>query len=151
MSDKEPSWRAEQRKQYHKDYLREYRKKRKVQLKEKGICPNCEKRPAAENRTCCQQCLDDKKLTIKFGTAGPYRQLYADLFEKQQGLCGICLDPMKRPVLDHCHRTMAVRGLLCSKCNIGIGQFNDSPEILQKAIRYVSENTGIGIYIKPNK
>jgi hypothetical protein len=128
-----------------KAHFREYLRKRKAAIKEKGVCPNCEKRPAAQGRVCCVQCLDDKKLTNKFGTAGPYRQLYAELFERQGGLCGICTKPMKRPVLDHCHNTMVVRGLLCSGCNIGLGQFKDDPKLLARAIKYVEENAGIGI------
>src|ERR1035437_6253345 len=95
-----------------------YQRKRRASFKEKGICPSCLKSVAVPGKTCCQQCLDDKKLVHQFGTAGPYRQLYAELFENQRGLCGICKKPMMRPVLDHCHETMNVRGLLCSNCNI---------------------------------
>ena len=53
------------------------------------------------------------------------------------GLCGICLNPMRNPQLDHCHQTGKVRGLLCPSCNRGIGQFSDNPEILESAIRYL--------------
>ncbi len=138
------SWKTEAQKQH----FLEYQRKRKADFKARGICPSCTKRPSAEGRVCCIQCLEDKKLTQKFGSAGPYRQLYADLFELQQGLCGICRNPMKRPVLDHCHKTMIVRGLLCSNCNIGIGQFKDDPKLLAQAITYVTENAGIGISMK---
>ncbi len=131
-----------------KEYQRVYSRNRKTEYKKRGICPNCEKNPSAEGRVCCRQCLEDKKLSIKFGTAGPYRQLYADLFEKQGGLCGICRKSMGRPVLDHCHETMVVRGLLCSNCNIGLGQFRDSETILVLAIKYIKNNAGIGIEIK---
>jgi len=40
-------------------------------------------------------------------------------------------------VLDHCHTTGKVRKLLCSACNLSIGQFNDSIETLQSAINYL--------------
>lgn len=131
-----------------KEYMRNYYKKRKEACKSKGVCPNCEKRPAALNRTCCQECLNDKKLCIKFGASGPYRQLYAELFEKQGGRCEICKEYMTRPVLDHCHKTMDVRGLLCGKCNMGLGQFNDDSEILSSALNYIRNNGGIGIKVK---
>lgn len=146
MSKQSGSWTSEQQREYQKKYL----KKRKSALKEKGICPNCEKNPAAEGRVCCQRCLDDKKLTAKFGTAGPYRQLYAELFEKQRGLCGICHELMTRPLLDHNHETMEVRGLLCSKCNVGLGQFKDNPALLLAALQYLENNAGIGIKVKRN-
>lgn len=42
-------------------------------------------------------------------------------------------------VVDHCHRTGAVRKLLCHKCNQGIGCFQDNPKALEAAARYVRE------------
>ena len=141
------TWDSERR----KEYFREYGRRRKAMFKERGICVNCQKASPAEGRICCQQCLDDKKLTAKFGTAGPYRQLYVDLFEAQQGLCGICKEPMKRPLLDHCHKTMEVRGLLCSNCNVGLGQFKDNPDLLKAALFYIENNAGIGIKMKDRK
>ncbi len=131
-----------------REYQKMYVKKRKLAFKDKGICPNCEKNPAAEGRVCCKQCLEDKKLTAKFGTAEPFRQLYAELFEKQQGVCAICKKPMKRPLLDHNHTSMEVRGLLCSKCNVGLRQFEDNPKIIIAAIEYIKNNAGIGIKLK---
>jgi hypothetical protein len=34
---------------------------------------------------------------------------------------------------------MEVRGLLCSSCNHGLGLFKDSPKLLTKAIKYLSD------------
>lgn len=135
---------SERKKEYH----REYQRRRKAKSKAAGICPNCEKRPAAENKVCCSQCLEDKKLYKKFGTAADFRLFHAELFERQAGLCGICRSPMRRPVLDHCHKTMAVRGLLCSNCNVGLGQFKDNSDILMNAIQYIKTNGGVGVFIK---
>ncbi len=42
-----------------------------------------------------------------------------------------------RLVVDHCHDSRKVRGLLCTDCNIGLGLFKDSPERLMAAARYL--------------
>ena len=141
------AWKSERQRQHFLAYQR----KRKAGFKAQGICPSCTKNPSAPGRTCCLRCLEDKKLVQQFGTASPYRQLYAELFEAQRGLCGICRKVMKRPALDHCHTTMEVRGLLCSNCNIGLGQFKDSEELLLSAAKYIKNNAGIGIKMKERK
>ncbi len=77
---------------------------------------------------------------------------YNKILLNQNGGCAICGNAetithkkTKKPILlsiDHCHNTMGIRGLLCSKCNIGIGCFKDSVELLQKAIDYLKSFKG---------
>lgn len=67
---------------------------------------------------------------------------YNKLHQKQKGLCAICgTDKPKgrhnRFHVDHCHVTGKVRGLLCSKCNLALGSFNDDKNILTQAIKYL--------------
>ena len=68
---------------------------------------------------------------------------YENILRKQDGKCAICgssesqKDGTKRFFVDHNHNTGKVRGLLCSKCNFGIGQFNDDVELLKNAIKYL--------------
>jgi hypothetical protein len=68
---------------------------------------------------------------------------YDALLEKQGGVCAVCKqeDPVKGRALavDHNHKTGKVRGLLCSKCNKGIGLFKESPELIEKAIKYLED------------
>lgn len=67
---------------------------------------------------------------------------YQKLLDKQQSRCAICLtdDPKGRGDklhVDHCHTTGSIRGLLCGKCNTGLGLFNDNINILRNAIKYL--------------
>ena len=66
---------------------------------------------------------------------------YDKLLVKQNYCCSICKNPpdKKKLVVDHCHNTNKVRGLLCSKCNLLLGNAKDSINILQNAIEYLKE------------
>lgn len=67
---------------------------------------------------------------------------YQNLIEKQNNLCAICLMPEKDKALaiDHCHKTFKIRGLLCQKCNRGLGCFNDESFLVQNAYNYLVKN-----------
>lgn len=68
-------------------------------------------------------------------------------FKNHNGLCDICgrspseVGSRKRLSIDHDHLTGEFRGLLCSPCNSGLGQFRDSPKILSAAIDYLIRTT----------
>jgi hypothetical protein len=51
----------------------------------------------------------------------------------------------RRLSVDHCHVTNKVRWLLCSKCNVGLGQFDDDPELLREAANCLDEWRGISV------
>ncbi len=58
----------------------------------------------------------------------------------QSHKCKICgQQPVERLCVDHCHQTNVVRGLLCTSCNLALGQFKDSPVLLRNAIKYLEE------------
>lgn len=69
-------------------------------------------------------------------TTAQVDQMIAD----RKGLCDICGLPDKtgkRLSVDHDHKTDRVRGMLCTDCNVSIGRFNDSPELMRVAIAYL--------------
>ena len=61
---------------------------------------------------------------------------------EQGGRCAICLEPPTEQGLcvDHRHEDGTVRGLLCVKCNAGIGFFDDDPERLRQAADYLDRH-----------
>lgn len=64
---------------------------------------------------------------------------YNNRMSLQNDSCAICNDKTDKTLcVDHDHKTGAVRGLLCSKCNHAIGLLKDSPEIITKAASYVA-------------
>ena len=69
---------------------------------------------------------------------------YDFLFAIQKGRCAICkmAEEGTREFLcvDHSHDTGKVRGLLCHKCNLGLGKFQDNVEYLSNAIEYLNKN-----------
>lgn len=90
------------------------------------------------------------KLKEKYGITP---QDYDNMYIEQGGRCKICgihqseilyNEPSKYTpnslnmlVVDHNHTTGKVRGLLCRVCNVGLGHFKDSKELLIIAIKYL--------------
>jgi len=52
--------------------------------------------------------------------------------------CGIC-GSLENLRIDHNHKNGKVRGALCSKHNVGLGQFDDDPELLRRAIAWLEK------------
>lgn len=81
-------------------------------------------------------------LKYKYGVAYEW---YEGLLQEQQGGCAICGSDVpakgrKHLCVDHDHSTGAVRGILCSDCNIGISHFKDSPDRLRAAAKYIEDH-----------
>lgn len=68
---------------------------------------------------------------------------YDEMLEAQGGGCAICgrtvAEEGRRLSVDHCHESGMVRGLLCNRCNRGLGLFQDSVHNLSEAISYLTE------------
>jgi len=64
---------------------------------------------------------------------------FDQMLEAQDSSCLICHRSFDDypPVVDHDHATGAVRALLCTNCNTGLGQFMDEPELLRAGADYL--------------
>lgn len=55
---------------------------------------------------------------------------YDQMLKEQNGLCAICKGPpdtrWKMLAVDHCHESLAVRGLLCMVCNTMLGRLENN-------------------------
>lgn len=61
---------------------------------------------------------------------------FTEMVAKQGGVCAICGKSMNRPCIDHDHATGVVRGVLCHRCNIIIGGWDDA-DIRKRALEYL--------------
>lgn len=102
-------------------------------------CQECGCKKTASTVRRCKKCVRPKQdirlikvLAKKYGCDA---SVIASM--KQQSSCEICQQQGIKPFIDHCHQTGKVRGVLCRWCNCGIGFFNDSIELLEKAIDYI--------------
>ena len=103
---------------------------------------------------CCKSCINkaihksprkkevrwDQQLRNKYGIT---LEEYNTILESQNGKCRICETEEclsgKRMAVDHNHQTGKVRGILCFKCNTGLGKFMDSIDLLKQAASYLKE------------
>jgi hypothetical protein len=71
---------------------------------------------------------------------------YERMLSEQKGVCAICggIENKSHRSLsvDHCHSTGTIRGLLCSNCNLGLGNFQDNVLFLEFAIKYLTKKGG---------
>lgn len=82
----------------------------------------------------------ERALTNKYGVSKAW---FLETYDAQGGRCAICgtdnwSSRNRRPNIDHNHVTGHVRGLLCDRCNLGLGSFGDSLDVLQNAALYLT-------------
>ncbi len=92
-------------------------------------------------KDCARVHKRDRELITKYGVN---RDWLTTKTAAQKDTCAICNKPNgKRPLhIDHDHTTGQIRDLLCRKCNMGIGLFNDNPALMSKAISYLEKHGG---------
>ena len=128
--------------------LSEYSFKRPKNRKP-GLQPRC--------KTCAAQ--DTKEWNIKNEhrrrelylqrTYGISENEYNAMLLNQNNSCLLCRTEFSdtwganAPVVDHCHNTGKVRGILCNECNRGLGYFHDNIKALENAVDYLRSNNAL--------
>lgn len=81
-------------------------------------------------------------LKYKYGIS---KQEYEAMLFYQDGKCAICYTTNSRHnksnnlLVDHCHDSLKIRGLLCNRCNTALGLINDETSILKRMIEYLNK------------
>lgn len=110
----------------------------------KRYCVECSKQLHSERGRRHRLSGDYKERSRAFHLMRQYKMSLNDekeLLARQNGSCAICTTPLilgeQKVHIDHNHKTGHVRGLLCQKCNLGLGLFNDNPLLLLRAVMYL--------------
>ena len=81
-------------------------------------------------KSVCRPCQSiSQKITSRLKLDNPYPD--------ENYRCPICGGDSPKWYLDHDWKTGAFRSWLCNSCNIGLGQFRDDIDLLNKAIAYL--------------
>ena len=86
----------------------------------------------------CKSCHKDRQMLLRVGIDQDGKK---KLFDAQNGKCAICgksFKSFKGLRIDHDHKSKTIRGLLCHACNVGLGHFKDSAELLIRAANYIT-------------
>jgi DNA repair exonuclease SbcCD ATPase subunit len=104
-----------------------------------GLRPQCKKCDQAY-RDDNQEAVRDYHYKKRYGIS---LEEYRAKLEEQGGCCAICgtshseHSRMKTLVVDHCHKTGKVRGLLCHGCNVALGAAKEREDVLMACISYL--------------
>ena len=78
-----------------------------------------------------------RKIKQVFGLS---KEDYERMLAIQGSVCAICKQKdNRRLAVDHDHKTGRIRGLLCKRCNLTLGRFEDRPDLFLNAAIYLEE------------
>lgn len=134
--------RSKQRERYHRNkeqraaYIKQWKK------------DNPEKQAGYEAKWAAKETKAQKRnrhLKQKYGIT---HEEYQAMVDERNNCCDICKQQPRDGrylVVDHCHKTGKIRGLLCDACNTGIGLLGDNPkELLLRMKRFLAKYKRVG-------
>jgi Recombination endonuclease VII len=104
---------------------------------------------AQKARRSARRKVDNSRRRLRWATDADFRdrhrarryglslQDYRAILERQGNACAICKMRAKPLCVDHCHATGKVRGFLCRNCNLGLGNYNDNPDLHRAGAAYL--------------
>jgi hypothetical protein len=103
-----------------------------------GYTSQCKKCRAEKNRQHYKDNKEyyrNKRYLYDFGITA---QEVDKMKEDRNHLCDICKNTHTKLVVDHCHDTGKIRGILCDDCNVGIGRLKDDADLVMSAYVYLT-------------
>lgn len=90
-------------------------------------------------KACCSEWKREQNFKVRYKIS---IEEYEQMLVFQNKKCQICEEPLepKKTVVDHCHTTGDVRGLLCYNCNNAIGFLKENIRAALKLIDYIYKN-----------
>ena len=140
------------------DYLQKRRQTSKYKEGRKNWVRNNPEKVSASQKTYFKNRFPDKDDSRLYHRQQRYKQQYGitindfkSMIEQQNGKCPLCKDvmdwddPAKRPCMDHNHKLSKgddgfLRKVLCTQCNLGLGNFRDDSEIMRRSADYIDEH-----------
>ena len=125
----------------------EFRDQKGRKYGKKSQCKTCEKRyydarkdiDSLKSRVWYRENKYRQKMYKVKKQYGLDSKEYERMMEETKGECFIC-KRASNLVVDHCHASLRVRGLICNNCNRGLGYFKDSVGFLESAISYLNKS-----------
>lgn len=149
-----------------------YQREMRIKRQNSGVCPACGNSPPEDGFRTCSTCRAKRRTNAqrsrpnrrqyhrewtawnKYRTVGYWLKShygisvaeYNAMITAQQGRCAICRvapDGRRNPLcIDHDHVTGQIRGLLCSRCNRGLGFLRDDRQAMRALAAYLSKALG---------
>lgn len=119
----------------------------------KGRAPNCRpcwraycnernKRPEVKAKRKAFDQTPERRRRMRLAyvrrTYGPEAVALEEQRLDGSGKCAVCLGG-DRLAIDHNHASGALRGLLCRRCNVTLGQCEDDPQLLRELAAYLEK------------
>lgn len=130
--------------QMSREVVQRYRNKHRERINAKQRVAMRERRAAdpEKDRQYQRQWYSQNKEAARGHKLKQLYSLTLDDYERmvaaQGGRCAACGIVPKRLVVDHCHTTGKVRGILCCGCNRAIGHARDDLRVLASLVMYLS-------------
>ena len=106
-----------------------------------NVCKECDRKQKSK-----VYCPKKKRAVALKNRYGITVEQYDEMLAAQHHGCKICgISPEEHGkflVVDHCHDTGQIRGLLCNHCNVGIGHLKEDLSIFRKAMQYLTAAQG---------